>query len=45
MKAGDTLYSIAVAKYGSAERIEEIIDLNKLEDKDYVIEGQKIFLP
>lgn len=45
VKAGDTLYSIAVAKYGSAERIEEIIDLNKLEDKDYVIEGQKIFLP
>ena len=45
VKAGDTLYSIAIAKYGTSEKIDEIMDLNKLEDEDYVIEGQKIFLP
>ena len=45
VKAGDTLYSIAISKYGTAEKIDEIIALNKLEDEDYVIEGQKIFLP
>ena len=45
VKAGDTLYSIAIAKYGTSEKINEIIALNKLEDEDYVIEGQKIFLP
>ena len=45
VKAGDTLYSIAISKYGTAEKIKEIIALNKLEDEDYVIEGQKIFLP
>ena len=45
VKAGDTLYSITLAKYGSVEKLDEIIALNKLEDEDYVIEGQKIFLP
>lgn len=45
VKAGDTLYSIAISKYGTSEKIDEIIALNKLEDEDYVIEGQKIFLP
>lgn len=45
VKAGDTLYSIALEKYGTSEKIDEIMDLNKLEDEDYVIEGQKIFLP
>ena len=45
VKAGDTLYSIAISKYGTSDKIDEIIALNKLEDEDYVIEGQKIFLP
>ena len=45
VKAGDTLYSIAIEKYGTSKKIEEIIQLNKLEDEDFVVEGQKIFLP
>ena len=45
VKAGDTLYSIAVSQCGSADKLKEIIALNKLDDEDYVIEGQKIFLP
>ena len=45
VKAGDTLYSIAISQYGSVDKIKEILALNKLEDEDYVIEGQKILLP
>ena len=45
VKAGDTLYSIILDKYGSVDKLKEIIEINKLDNEDYVIEGQKIFLP
>ena len=45
VKAGDTLYGIAISCYGSADKIKEIIELNKLTDEDFVVEGQKILLP
>lgn len=45
VKAGETLYSIAVAKYGTADKIEEIMELNKMDNENYVMEGQKILLP
>lgn len=45
VKAGDTLYSIALTQCGSVNMIEEIMSINKLEDEDYVIEGQKLLLP
>ena len=45
VKAGETLYSIVVAKYGDADKIQEVVQLNNLEDENHVIEGQKIFLP
>lgn len=45
VESGDTLYSIALSKCGSADKIKDIIALNKLENENYVIEGQKILLP
>lgn len=45
VKAGDTLYSISMAKYGTSDKIKEIVELNKLENENYVREGQKILLP
>lgn len=45
VKAGDTLYSIALKQCGSVNMIEEIMSINKLEDEDYVMEGQKLLLP
>lgn len=45
VKAGETLYSISMAKYGTSDKIKEIVELNKLENENYVREGQKILLP
>lgn len=45
VKAGETLYSIAMAKYGNADKVQEIMALNKMENENYVMEGQKILLP
>lgn len=45
VKAGDTLYSIALNQCGSVNMIEEIININKLDDADYVMEGQKLLIP
>lgn len=45
VKAGETLYSIAIAKYGNVDKIQEIMDLNKMDNENYVMEGQKILLP
>lgn len=45
VKAGDTLYSIALNQCGSVNMIEEIININKLDDADYVVEGQKLLIP
>lgn len=45
VKAGDTLYSISMKKYGNPNKIKEIVELNKLKDENYVREGQKILLP
>lgn len=45
VEKGDTLYSISMSVYGSAEKIKDIVDINDLDDEDYVMVGQKIFLP
>ena len=45
MKSGETLYSIAMDKYGSSDKVKEIVELNKLPNENYVVEGQKILLP
>lgn len=45
VKSGETLYSIAMDKYGSSDKVKEIVELNKLPNENYVVEGQKILLP
>ena len=42
---GDTLSSIAYARYGSIEYAENIAKANNLEDGDKIYEGQKIVIP
>ena len=42
---GDTLSSIAYAKYGSIEFAENIAKANNLDEVDKIYEGQKIVLP
>lgn len=45
VKDGETLYSISIMFYGTSDMIDEIMALNKITDENYVMEGQKIFLP
>ena len=45
VEKGDTLYSIAMELYKDADKVKEIVEINNLEDENYVMEGQKIFLP
>lgn len=45
VKNGETLYSISVSFYGTADMINAIMELNNLTDENYVMEGQKILLP
>lgn len=45
VKNGETLYSIAMLFYGTSDMIDEIMELNNMEDENYVMEGQKILLP
>ena len=45
VKDGETLYSIAMLFYGTSDMIDDIMALNKIEDENYVMEGQKILLP
>ncbi len=45
VKEGETLYSIAMLFYNTPNMIDDIMKLNKLENENYVMEGQKILLP
>ena len=45
IKKGDTLTSISVANYGTAEMIEEICRINNISKEDVIFAGQKIVLP
>jgi len=45
VKDGETLYSIAMLFYGTSDMIDDIMKLNKIENENYVMEGQKILLP
>lgn len=45
VKDGETLYSIAMLFYGTSDMIDDIMELNKIENENYVMEGQKILLP
>ena len=45
VKSRETLYSISMQFYGTADKIDEIMKINGMSDKNYVMEGQKILLP
>ncbi len=45
VKDGETLYSIAILFYGTADKIDDIMKLNNMTDENYIMEGQKILLP
>lgn len=45
VKDGETLYSIAILFYGTSDMIDDIMELNNIENENYVMEGQKILLP
>ena len=45
VKDGETLYSIAMLFYGTSDMIDDIMELNNIENENYVMEGQKILLP
>ena len=45
VKDGETIYSIAMLFYGTTDMIDDIMKLNDIKDENYVMEGQKIFLP
>ena len=45
VQKGETLYSIAMSRYGNVNVIDEIKRLNNMENADYVMAGQKIVLP
>lgn len=45
IKKGDTLTSISVAHYGNAEMIEEICRINNISKENFILAGQKIYLP
>ncbi len=42
---GETLYGICWGVYGDLNRLSEICDLNRLEDEDKILAGQKLILP
>lgn len=45
VKDGETLYSISMLFYGTADMIDDIMKINDMTDENYVMEGQKILLP
>ena len=45
VKKGDTLVTIAGRLYGSNDYIEEIQNLNQIENRDMIYEGQKLRIP
>ena len=45
VKKGDTLVTIAGRLYGSDDYIEEIQNLNQIENRDMIYEGQKLRIP
>lgn len=45
VKAGDTLADICKMYYGSADRLEELCQLNGITDPNTILLGQKILLP
>ncbi len=45
VKKGDTLVTISGALYGSDEYVEEIQQLNQIENRDMIYEGQKLLIP
>ncbi len=42
---GDTLYGICISFYGDTELLEEVCRINRIEDKNNILCGQKILLP
>ena len=45
IEKGDTLTSISMAHYGNAEMIEEICRINNISKENFILAGQKIYLP
>ena len=42
---GDTLVGICKKRYNSLLKMDEICNLNKIKDADYIAPGQKLYLP
>lgn len=45
VQEGETLYGICLKLYHNMNKLEEICQLNKLEDQNKIISGQKLILP
>ena len=45
VQKGDSLAEICRRQYGTAERVEEVAELNRLVNPNHLIPGQKILLP
>lgn len=44
IQPGDTMVSICMEQFQSLERMDDILKLNQIEDKDKIVAGQKIKL-
>ena len=45
VKKGDSLVSISRKFYNTSNKVKEICTLNKIEDENMILEGQKLRLP
>lgn len=45
VRKGDTLYSISCEIYGNGSKVDEICRMNKLDNPDSILLGQKLLLP
>ena len=45
VQAGDTLWSISMAHYGTTDQVEAIREANALTDEKWILEGDRLLLP
>ena len=45
VKEGDTLYKICQSLYGNTDNMNVIMEMNKLEDADAIMEGENLIVP
>ncbi len=45
VQAGDTLWSISMAHYGTTDQVEAIREANALSDENWILEGDRLLLP